>query len=118
MKPTGLLKLILLSFALVAFWLVSAPGFEHPWDDDEVVASDSGNVFLGDITPEPGTEEIDVIVFFISPRYSRPFGFGLFILNAGGGSDVRKNTLHRTSIQSTKRPRSDLPVGRLINNMK
>ncbi len=112
------MKLILLSFALVAFWLASAPGFEHPWDDDEVVASDSGDIYLDDITPEPGTEEIDVIVFFVSPRYSRSFGFGLFIIKTGGGTDVRKDTISRTSIQRTKRPISDLPVGRLINNMK
>ena len=114
MKPAGLMKLILLSFALVAFWLASAPGSEHPWDDDEVVASDSGNIY-GDQDPaEPGTDEVDVVMFISASRHLRPLGFGLFFIRADGG----KNTFHRTSIQRTRKPRYDLPVGRLIDIMK
>ena len=119
MKPTGLLKLILLSFALVAFWLISAPGSEHPWDDDEIVASDSSDIYIGGPTIQPGTDDdVDVILFFVSQRFSRPFGFGLFIMRPDGGQSIRKDAVHKTSMQRTKKPRSDLPVSRLINNMK
>ncbi len=115
MKPAGLLKLIILSFALVAFWLASAPGSEHPWDEDEIVASDSTGA-NHDNPAEPGDgEDLNVRMFLNVPQFFRPVGFNVMFIGIG----QEKNATHRKSlVPGTKKPLSDLPVLRLIEHKK
>lgn len=119
MKSFRLLGLFLVSLFLAACWLSSLPAAEHPWDEDEVVTSDTNGVIHGNggTDTDGGTSGIIIILpSDFSP--ARVLGNGMLYLRSDGGFNVRKSEVHHSSRGRAGEPGIVLPWSRLSASEK
>jgi len=119
MKSFRLLGLFLVSLFLAACWLSSLPAAEHPWDEDEVVTSDTNGVVQGNGgTDIPvGTGGI-IIILPADFNPARVLGNGMLYLRNGRGFDVRKSEVHHSSRGRAGELGIVLPGSRLSTSKK
>jgi len=111
-KSIRLFGLLLLSLFLTACWLSSVPGSEHPWDEDEVIFSDTGGVLNGQDGGTTPTDDRIFIVFVPSvPSFAKIAGFGIVVIG-NSRLDYGKERASNSSLNKANKPRVYLPSGR------
>lgn len=119
MKSFRLLGLFLVSLFLAACWLSSLPAAEHPWDEDEVVASDSNGTATGNGGDDyPGDIGGVIIILPAEINFARPLASGMLFLHKEGGFNVRKGEVHQSSLEEAGELGTVLPAGRILKSGK
>jgi hypothetical protein len=119
MKSWRLLGLFLVSLFLTACWLSSLPASEHPWDEDEVVTSDSSDV-IQDHNPGDGLGDNTRYIVIIPSDLGLPWirGFGVVHVYLNDDIVTCKTGVSHAPRKKSAQAGTTLPLGKVQSTTK